>query len=159
VTKWCEQKPESEKNKVPRQKFLFTLTHDLSAPPTLRFFRFAQKTPLARNNTWLSTLHHKQWSAESYKLKYVVFFVDYNFRILAILQMKLGKSALVLSEKRMRSIILNCVMFRAIWTLKAFLRPISSSYTDEGPENLIQISYYRIHVTNIFTFFTISLIY
>jgi len=31
------------------QIFLFTLMYDLSAPPTLRFFRFAQKTPLARN--------------------------------------------------------------------------------------------------------------
>ena len=41
---------ESKKNIVPRWNFLFTLTHDLSAPPTLRFFRFAQKTPLARNN-------------------------------------------------------------------------------------------------------------
>jgi len=48
---YTRQTPESKKKAVPTQKFLFTLMHDLSAPPTLRFFRFAQKTPLARNYT------------------------------------------------------------------------------------------------------------
>jgi len=32
-----------QKNIVPSAKFLFTLTHDLSAPPTLCFFSFRSK--------------------------------------------------------------------------------------------------------------------
>jgi len=38
-----DRNDDSRKNIVPRQKFLFTLTHDLLAPPTLRFFPLRSK--------------------------------------------------------------------------------------------------------------------
>ena len=38
-----DRNDDSRKNIVPRQKFLFTLTHDLLAPPTLRLFPLRSK--------------------------------------------------------------------------------------------------------------------